>query len=59
MVADTQVYMNFIKKLQEDNELIAQKYWKIRKLVKKEKINDENDMLEKHDYATYRQFLEH
>jgi hypothetical protein len=49
--------MTFIKKLQEDNELIAQKYWKVRKLVKKEKITDEHDLLEKKDESEFKKFL--
>lgn len=60
MTLDSQTYMVYIKKLQEENELIYQKYLKARKLCRTNriKLDDDNDVHEKVDYSTFRQYLE-
>jgi hypothetical protein len=48
--------MSYIKKLQEENELVYQKYMKLRKHCRnsKVKLEEENDIHEKVDYSVFR-----
>jgi hypothetical protein len=59
VVADSQGYMEYIKKLQEESELTFQRYIKLRKLCKasKVKLEEEDDPTEQSISMTIRDFM--